>query len=56
MFYQQRFCVDYFHIYVHPGQESQWIEIPQLEHPYPETDTALRATLDTLRARIDAAA
>src|SRR6056297_1074374 len=33
--------VDDFHIYIEPGQEENWIEIKQFEHPYPKQDNEL---------------
>ncbi len=40
--------VDDFHIYVHEGQESQWVEIAQFDHPYPESDDELEVILNKL--------
>ena len=43
--------VDDFHIYVHPGQEEQWIEIKQFDYPYPEADVELEVTLKILNQK-----
>lgn len=33
--------VDDFEIYVHPGQEGQWLQIDFFDYPYEATDTGL---------------
>ena len=40
--------VDDFHVYVHEGQESRWVEIKQFAHPYSENDKELELTLRVL--------
>jgi len=37
--------IDDYQAYVHPGQESRWIEIKQFEHPYLDTDKELKSVL-----------
>ena len=44
--------VDDFEIYVHPGQEEQWIEIEEFAYPYPDSDRALMRTLNRLKKKI----
>jgi len=39
--------------YVHPGQESQWVEVQTFESPYPETDAELSRVLQVIRQRIE---
>jgi len=41
--------VDDCHHYVHPTQESQWVEIKQFEAPYSELDTELNNVLNILK-------
>lgn len=43
--------VDDFYIYVHPGQEDQWVEIAQFDSPYSDDDNELARVLDELKAR-----
>jgi hypothetical protein len=43
--------VDDFYIYVHPGQEIQWLEVKQFAHPYSEIDRELESTLVELKKR-----
>lgn len=38
--------------YVHPGQESMWVPIPQFCSPYSGMDDELAATLGALKARV----
>ncbi len=45
---QRTVLVDDFYIYVHPGQESSWIEICQFDHPYPDSDTELSRVLSVI--------
>jgi NLI interacting factor-like phosphatase len=40
--------VDDFEKFVHPGQESQWIQVDFFDHPYGDTDTGLLAVLKRL--------
>jgi hypothetical protein len=40
--------VDDFKKYVHKGQESQWVEITQFKHPYPDDDNELKVILNRL--------
>ena len=42
---------DDFHIYVHPGQEAQWIKIVQFDHPYRSDDNEFQNVLAELKAR-----
>lgn len=37
---------------IHPGQESQWIEIPEFDYPYPDTDRVLFEILGRLRQEV----
>ena len=37
--------VDDFEIYVHPGQESQWLKIDYFDSPYESTDDGLSKML-----------
>lgn len=43
--------VDDFYLYVHPGQEAQWIQIGQFESPYSNDDTELERVLVKLKQR-----
>lgn len=43
--------VDDFHIYIHPGQESSWIEIKQFEYPYQESELELQRVFEVLKQR-----
>lgn len=43
--------VDDFHIYVHPGQEEQWIQIEQFDTPYSEEDSELSRVAQLLAER-----
>ena len=43
--------IDDFHIYVHPGQEEQWIQIEQFDTPYREEDSELPRVIEILRGR-----
>jgi hypothetical protein len=40
--------VDDYERYVHPGQESQWLQVRYFEHPYPESDMGLSEVLKVL--------
>jgi hypothetical protein len=44
--------VDDFQVYVHPGQQSQWVKVDCFDHPYDETDTGLVKVLDALERRL----
>ncbi len=37
----QVLLVDDFEQYVHPGQESRWVQIDYFDYPYPDTDRGL---------------
>lgn len=43
--------LDDFHIFVHPGQERQWIEVKQFDYPYSESDVELEFTLKILNQK-----
>lgn len=43
--------VDDFDIYVHPGQEEQWIEIAQFDVPYRKDDSELNRVASLLRQK-----
>jgi hypothetical protein len=40
--------VDDFEKYVHPGQESQWLQIDYFDYPYEADDVGLAKMLDRL--------
>lgn len=40
--------VDDFEIYVHPGQEAQWMQIAYFDYPYSEDDRGLFVMLEKL--------
>lgn len=44
--------VDDFEIYVHPGQEAQWMQIAYFDYPYPEDDRGLFVILEKLELLI----
>jgi hypothetical protein len=44
--------VDDFEVYIHPGQESQWVKVDYFDYPYDETDTGLVKVLQTLEQRL----
>jgi hypothetical protein len=48
----QVLLVDDFERYVHPGQESQWLQIEEFAYPYSTMDRGLVAILAQLRARV----
>lgn len=50
---QQIILVDDFEIYVHPGQESQWIRIDCFDHPYDPNDAGLGKVLRSLEVRLN---
>ena len=43
------FLVDDYHMYIAPGQESQWIEIQQFDYPYPDDDVGFLPVLEAIR-------
>lgn len=45
---EEALLVDDFEIYVHPGQESQWIEIPLFGSPYSDADKGLYDVVEIL--------
>ena len=45
--------VDDFKKYVHPGQESQWLQIDYFDYPYEATDAGLAKILTVLEERFD---
>ncbi len=49
---EEALLVDDFDIYVHPGQESQWIPVPLFAAPYPADDTGLAVALEMILAKI----
>jgi hypothetical protein len=44
--------VDDYAKYVHPGQENQWIKVPDFDYPYSEDDLGLREVAEFLRMRV----
>jgi len=46
--------VDDLREYIHPGQEANWIAVPQFAAPYPEDDEGLTAVLGMLENRAGA--
>ena len=44
--------VDDFEVYVHSGQESQWVQVDYFDHPYDEQDTGLAKVLVALQLRL----
>ncbi|MGM9485867.1 NIF family HAD-type phosphatase [Ideonella sp. YS5] len=44
--------VDDFEIYIHPGQESQWVKVDYFDYPYDEADTGLAKALRALEQRL----
>jgi hypothetical protein len=49
---QQALLVDDYAIYVHPGQEEQWVSVAQFESPYSESDKGLPSALAVLQQRL----
>jgi len=45
---QDALLVDDFEKYVHPGQESRWLQIEYFDYPYEATDTGLSKMLTVL--------
>lgn len=50
----QVLLVDDYEIYVHPGQESQWVRIGYFDAPYDEGDAAFHSVLLELGLRMNA--
>lgn len=48
---EETVLVDDFHIYIHPGQESSWVEIKQFEYPYQEPKPELQRIFEVLKQR-----
>lgn len=48
--------IDDFDIYVHPGQEAQWLPIAYFDYPYDASDTGLETMLAQLEAIVAASA
>jgi hypothetical protein len=48
---EEALLVDDFEIYVHPGQEKQWIKISLFASPYPDGDMGLYEVLEILEKR-----
>ncbi len=44
--------VDDFEIYIHPGQEAQWVRVDYFDHPYDEGDAGLAKVLQALEQRV----
>ena len=44
--------VDDYEKYIHPGQENQWIKVPNFDYPYSDDDLGLGEVLRHLRIRI----
>lgn len=42
--------VDDFEVYVHPGQEAQWVQVAYFDYPYLTTDMGLAQVLQQLDA------
>lgn len=49
---EQVLLVDDYEIYVHPGQESQWVRIDYFDAPYDERDAAFDSVLLELELRL----
>ncbi|SEK98958.1 NLI interacting factor-like phosphatase [Variovorax sp. YR750] len=48
----QVLLVDDFEKYVHPGQETQWLQVEHFDYPYSSEDRGLAEVFDALAARI----
>lgn len=48
---EEALLIDDFEIYVHPGQEAQWVQAPYFDAPYPDDDKGLEITLDRIREK-----
>ena len=44
--------VDDFEVYIHPGQESQWIKVDYFDYPYDANDTGLVKVLSVIAQRL----
>ena len=44
--------VDDYEKYVHPGQENQWIKVPNFDYPYSDDDLGLGELLRLLRIKV----
>lgn len=44
----EAWLVDDFERYVHPGQETRWLQVEYFDHPYAATDTGLKKMLTRL--------
>ena len=49
---RETLLVDDFEVYVHLGQESQWVQVDYFDHPYDEQDTGLAKVLVALQLRL----
>jgi hypothetical protein len=49
---EETLLVDDYEIYVHPGQESQWVRIDYFAAPYDESDAAFDRVICELQARL----
>jgi len=49
---QQALLVDDYEVYVHPGQEGQWVRVDLFESPYSESDRGLASVLEVLQQRL----
>ncbi len=49
---EEALLVDDFEIYVHPGQEAQWIKAPYFDAPYPAEDKGLSITLNMIFEKV----
>ena len=49
---RETLLVDDFEVYVHPGQESQWVQVDYFDPPYDEQDTGLAKVLVALQLRL----
>lgn len=43
--------VDDCQLYIHPGQQQNWIKIPQFSNPYPDDDRELEKTISVLQRK-----
>ncbi len=49
---EEALLVDDYEIYVHPGQEAQWIKAPYFDAPYPADDKGLGITLNMIFEKV----
>lgn len=49
---QKTLLVDDFEVYVHPGQELQWVKVDYFDYPYDAQDAGLLKVLDVLEQRL----